>query len=212
MLNLHNPSDLWSTVLNGVMTNSVSLTLTGIENLSNGAAARSSQVKVTSSIPCLVAVEKPSLTQCQTEIHNKSIESNHQKMSYIIRRRSERLRSKRNRNQYTKSTNSYCDSIMNQKDIIKMILSFIANNRLKPQIPFTDPVLSACYHIEDEIRNKRQMFDKTTYPHSFTVLPVTFKYINKIFNQCVNELSHLIVSIETPINLQKLSSFPNCKY
>ena len=54
--------------------------------------------------------------------------------------------------------------------------------------------------------------EKADINHTFNVLPISLKYINKLFNICGNELSHLIISKNTDISITKLSSSPNCKY
>ena len=120
--------------------------------------------------------------------------------------------SKRIRKKWSIST--FCGIILDSKDMIKIILGFLAIDKLKHQIPFTDPVLGACAHIEEAMQpNDTDDLNYTVTPsHTFSVLPVSLKRINKIFYECVNELSHLVVSVETSINLRKLSSFPNCRY
>ena len=115
-------------------------------------------------------------------------------------RRKTKLRKK---NQKGKQSSSYCSTILTQKDMIKIILSFLCQNALNPEMKYENPIYNASSYINDFMH--LQTF-------TFVVSRVELKYINKLFNECINELSHLIMSKQTEIDITKLSLFPSCRY
>ena len=115
---------------------------------------------------------------------------------------------RRKRKRATRRTNkndTFSEIILRQKDMVKMILSYLCQNELQPDRQFDDPVMNASMLIKELARSPDQFY-------AFRVLPIRFRFINKLFNECVNELSHLIFSMNNKLDITKLSIFPNCRY
>ena len=109
-----------------------------------------------------------------------------------------------------------------QKDIVSYILSFLAHNTFIPRIanryysPYfkvfcDEEIYDAAYYIEKKV-NPQDMtqMECGNDPAAFNVLPVALKRVNKVFNQCVCKLSHLIFCFDLDLNMEILSNSMAC--
>ena len=111
----------------------------------------------------------------------------------------------------TKKQMLFANRILLNKDMVRMILSFLCMNELNPLIRFEEAVYNASSFIREGSVTVGLNGTFSFNGIKFTVLPVSLKRINKTFNECVNELSHLIVAKQRSINIQKISLSSNCR-
>eukprot|EP01084_Bolivina_argentea_P017741 33104_1 len=110
------------------------------------------------------------------------------------------------------NTNDTNNVLMTQTDIVQLILSFLAHKACYDTNKFCfSPIYGMSAYMRLQM-TPRGMFDEETCFHSWNVLPLSWKLINKAFNESVSRLCNIIISIQTNININKLSSFPNCNY
>eukprot|EP01083_Nonionella_stella_P011358 32286_1 len=146
------------------------------------------------------------------------------KQKNMIKRRNPKQRNKSKLPSQTQSNDSisFCQMIMDQTDLVRHILSFLRLPSLRYPEQYNHYLdMIEEYHSEYSRMNNiscymrhamrsRGFIDDDTYFHTFNVLPVSFRTVNKIFNQVVTKLSHIIVSIQTELDLNILSLSPQC--